>query len=309
MGQRRQKISKMLEQFRPHIQNIESYLEGCLQESLKTQWGEESIYGGVRRLEDSMRYGVLGGGKRFRPLLSVLVAQTLGQPEKRVLPLGAAVEFIHSYSLIHDDLPSMDNDEQRRGRPTNHKIYGETIALLAGDALQPEAFQRIGRAYESQPEIAVELILLLSEAIGVRGMVGGQAIDLEVSEKPPLSSLYALHAMKTGALIRVSVEGAAVVCGASKEVRKNLREFGEKLGLAFQLADDLLDHKPGDPERSGFPYIMGTDGTKSHLDQITRRAIETLDLLGEAAKGLKDLTKWNAGRVERENEASRCASG
>ena len=287
-----------MEQFKSHIQTIEDYLKNCLRESFNTQWGGEAVYGGIRRLEDSICYGVLSGGKRFRPLLSILVAKALGQPEERALPLGAAVELIHSYSLIHDDLPSMDDDDQRRGQPTNHKVYGETTALLAGDALQSEAFQCIGRAYESQPEMAVELVLLLSEAIGVKGMVGGQAIDLEVDEKPSLKSMYDLHRMKTGALIRASIEGAAVTCGASLEVRTNLREFGEKLGLAFQLADDILDYRVDDPEKSGFPYFMGVGETKFHLDQTTKEAIKLLSPLGEPAKGLRNLTEWNAERVE-----------
>ena len=191
----------------------------------------------------------------------------------------------------------MDDDEERRGQPTNHKVYGEATALLAGDALQAKAFQCIVRAYRSQPEVAVELVRLLSEAIGVGGMVGGQAMDLATEGKDSLEFMQCLHGMKTGALICVSVEGAAVACGASVEVRKSLKEFGGKLGLAFQLADDLLDHRPDHPEKSGFPCFMGVEGTRSHLDVTTGEAIELLSPLGEAAKDLKDLTEWNGRRA------------
>ena len=309
MALRKRKIFKMLEQFKPQVRNIENYLESFLQKSLRTPRREDSIYAGLDRLTESIRYGVFGCAKRFRPLLSVLVAKTLEQPEEKVLPLGVAVELIHSYSLIHDDLPSMDNDNQRRGRPTNHRVYGETTALLAGDALQSEAFQCLAWAYRSQPKIAVELILLLSEATGVQGIVGGQAMDLEAEDQETadqkverasssLESMYDLHRMKTGSLIRVSIEGAAVACEASEETRSRLRKFGEKLGLAFQLADDILDYSVDHPEKSGFPYFMGLEKTRSQLTQITNEAMEMLSPLGEAAKSLRDLTQWNAWRAE-----------
>ena len=304
----------MLESFTKPLQKIENSLQNyfkgdSFKGSPQTHNKKLSSHQSLHRLEEAICYGVLSGGKRFRPLLSLLVAKALGKPEDRALPLGIAVELIHSYSLIHDDLPIMDNDDERRGKPTNHKVYGEVVALLAGDALQTEAFSHIGKAYESQPEIAIELILLLSDAIGVKGMVGGQAMDMDMDMdmdmvkndlpqiSPTLESMYQLHQMKTGALIRVSIEGAAVACGAPPEIRQNLKEFGEKLGLAFQLADDILDYNPQSPEKSGFPYLMGLASTRSQLSEISQTAIALLSPLGVAARELKDLTLWNAQRV------------
>ena len=185
----------MLEPFQTPCQKIEDYLQEYFKEpSALTPHRSHPL---VRALYTWKRPYAMAcnGGKRFRPLLSLLVAKALGQPEEKVLPMGIAVELVHSYSLIHDDLPTMDNDDMRRGQPTNHKVYGETTALLAGDALQSEAFLHISQAYRSQPEIATELIWLLSEATGVRGMVGGQAMDLEMEKRdafqnPPLLNLF-----------------------------------------------------------------------------------------------------------------------
>ena len=164
----------------------------------------------ITELKESMYYSAGSGGKRFRPVLSLLVAELFSVPASRVLPFAAAVEFIHTYSLIHDDLPCMDNDDYRRGKPTNHKVYGETTALLAGDALLTEAFLAITKGYKDNGFLASQLCDLLSRAAGVRGMVGGQAIDLK-AKNLTVEELTHLHNLKTGRMIQVAAEGAAVV--------------------------------------------------------------------------------------------------
>ena len=290
----------MLEKFQPSFQKIEDSLQDYFKKL------PEGNYKALSLLKEAMSYGVLGGGKRFRPLLSLLVAQAFQHPEDEVLPLGVAVELIHSYSLIHDDLPTMDNDTQRRGQPTNHLVYGPAMALLAGDALQSEAFCHIGKTYRLQPEISVELIVLLSQAIGLRGMVGGQAMDMSASMGGGVEWLCQLHRMKTAALIRVCVEGAAVICRVREEIRQNLREFGEALGEAFQWADDILDHKPHAPEKSSGPRFIGLEVTKSQLDEVTQRALYLLDPLGQKAKSLREIALWNAHRVEKDHDPFRC---
>ena len=298
----------MIDSFQPYLQKIEKCLEQDLKKCLSDPFPPHIEKACAKTwLADSISYGVLRGGKRFRPLLSILVAKALRQTEDKALPLGISAELIHSYSLIHDDLPMMDNDDERRGQLANHKVYGETIALLAGDALQPMAFENLGFAYRYHPSMALELIVLLSEATGIKGMVGGQAIDVTLEGEILLESRSSfalrcgLHSMKTGALIRFCAEGAAVACEATEEERKNLREFGEKLGFAFQLADDIADHNEDQPEASGFPYIMGLEETKSYLQEITHEALQLLASLGEEAADLRKLTQWNAQRVLAKN--------
>src|SRR4051812_43647285 len=189
----------------------------------------------LERFWESMFYSLLSDGKRFRPVLSMLTAKAFQKPYEVVLPLAAAVELIHTYSLIHDDLPLMDDDDVRRGRPTNHKVYGEAMALLAGDGLLTAAFSIL--AQSASPH-AITAVHLLSEAAGPRGMVGGQVLDIE-SKSPDADLLEEIHQRKTGALIQVSVEAAAVMCGGTPEQQKAMAEYGGHLGMAFQLADDL----------------------------------------------------------------------
>ncbi len=175
-------------------------------------------YKGIQKLKDSMSYSLSKGGKRFRPVLALMIAESFAVHPQRILPWAQAVEMIHTYSLIHDDLPCMDNDDMRRGEPTNHKVYGETTALLAGDALLTEAFAVLATAFRQEGELGLKLVGLLAEAAGLLGMVGGQAIDLENQKlMPGLDELKKMQEMKTGALIRVSAEGAALVCGLPGE--------------------------------------------------------------------------------------------
>ena len=220
---------------------------------------------GLEKLKQSIAYSYSRGGKRFRPVLSLLIAETFAVHPQRVLPWAMAVEMIHTYSLIHDDLPCMDNDDFRRGEPTNHKKFGETTALLAGDALLTEAFALIAQSYKEDPAIGLRLVALLSQAAGLFGMVGGQAIDLEFQKlKPSFADLEQMHLMKTGALIRVSAEGAALICGLPSEKIQLCRQFGERLGLAFQIQDDLIDAKEKQ-EPGSFPEVLGLEQTENYL--------------------------------------------
>ncbi len=197
------------------------------------------------RLHQAMRYSVLGGGKRIRPALVFATARTLGLSEDQVEAAACAIEFIHVYSLVHDDLPAMDDDDLRRGRPTCHKAYDEATAILVGDALQPLAFQILARdpALPASPAVRLRLIDLLSEASGTFGMAGGQAIDLEVQGKQlDIAQVEDMHARKTGALIRASVLMAATCAPDLSPLHyAELTRFAAAIGLAFQIQDDLLD--------------------------------------------------------------------
>jgi geranylgeranyl diphosphate synthase type II len=247
----------------------------------------------LSRFVESLNYSVFSEGKRFRPLLALLTAKALQKSPEQVLPLAAAVELIHTYSLIHDDLPCMDNDDFRRGLPTNHKMFGEAGALLAGDALLTMAF---GILAQSPSPKAATAVALLSEAAGPRGMVGGQALDIE-AQKPNEELLKEIHARKTGRLIQVSVEGAAALCEASSKQIQDLKTYGELLGLAFQLADDLQDFDEGDPEKVSYAATLGVPETIRFLETTSDRALFCLTEFGPSAEGLRQMIKLNRDRV------------
>lgn len=195
------------------------------------------------RLRSAMHYAVLNGGKRLRPFLVVETAALLGGNRQSALRVGAALECVHCYSLVHDDLPAMDNDDLRRGKPTAHIAFDEATAILAGDSLLTYAFDIIASEQTALPDASkVGLILALARAAGIGGMAGGQALDLAAEKQSPdEDGIVTLQAMKTGALIRFACEAGAIVAGAAADDRARLRRFGEKIGLAFQLADDILD--------------------------------------------------------------------
>ncbi|WP_413583161.1 polyprenyl synthetase family protein [Bdellovibrio sp. HCB288] len=251
----------------------------------------------IAELRKSMLYSATNGGKRFRPVLSVLVAEMLGSSAEKVLPFAAAVEMIHTYSLIHDDLPCMDNDDMRRGKPTNHKVYGEDFALLAGDALLTEAFLIIAKNYSENGFLVGRLVQLVSEAAGIRGMVGGQAIDLRAGEKQlTQAELTHLHLLKTGALIRVAVEGAALIAGAKVHEIECLKKFGEGLGIAFQVADDVLDHGEKDQDVRSFTGIIGLEATKDLLKTISESTMAELHKVCPDSAMLEFLVNFNISR-------------
>ena len=245
-----------------------------------------------------MRYSLLQeGSKRFRPVLAMLTAEALGKPAPRVLPLGAAIECVHTYSLVHDDLPAMDNDDFRRGQPTNHKKFNEATAILAGDALLTEAFQLLADNYSGEPQLALKVISEVAKASGLHGMVGGQAIDMaSKKETIDLQELQLMHRWKTGALIRLSVVGAGLLCHATERQMVDLTRYSESLGLAFQVADDILDYDPEKIEPGSYPALMGLEDTKLFLNQLTESCLAQLKQWPETAAPLREIALYNRSR-------------
>jgi geranylgeranyl diphosphate synthase, type II len=242
--------------------------------------------GEAARLGEAMRYSLEAGGKRVRPVLCMLASEAIGGTAAQALPGALALEFIHTYSLIHDDLPAMDDDDLRRGRPTNHKVFGEGHAILAGDALLTEAFGVLAAA-DLDPARKAEALALLAEGAGWRGMAGGQALDLEGEKiaSYDLNHLRLIHRLKTGALLRASLEIGAVLGGAAPAERQALRAYGEAIGLAFQIQDDILDATATDAElgkRAGkdagrgkitYPSLLGLEGARQALSEATETAL------------------------------------
>ena len=264
------------------------------------------------RLHEAMRYSVLGGGKRIRPALLFATARTLGLAEGEVEAAACAVELIHVYSLVHDDLPAMDDDDLRRGRPTCHKAFDEATAVLVGDALQPLAFQLLARdpALPASAAIRLRLVDLLCEASGTFGMAGGQAIDLQAQgQRPDIAQVEDMHARKTGAIIRASVLMAAeCVPQLDPRLHAALNEFATAIGLAFQIQDDLLDVL-GDVSTLGkatgadsqrdkptHPSIIGIAASQERVNLLHGQALGALEAFGERAAPLRSLANWLLSR-------------
>ena len=254
------------------------------------------------RLHEAMRYAAQGGGKRIRPLL-VYAAGTLGEDTNQNASDAAAVaiECIHAYSLVHDDLPCMDDDDLRRGRPTVHKAYDEATALLVGDALQTRAFEVLANA-ECDADIRLAMISALAGASGSRGMAGGQAIDLEsVGKKLDLDGLKQMHAMKTGALLSCSVQMGGIAAKLNSTQMQYLHHYSEALGLAFQIVDDVLDAtadsqtlgktagKDAANDKPTYVTLMGLDYAQKAAKDLQETAIASLESFGPKAQALKDL--------------------
>ena len=242
--------------------------------------------GEALRLAEAVRYSLEAGGKRVRPVLCLLAAEAVGGSAAQALPGALALEYVHTYSLIHDDLPAMDDDDLRRGRPTNHKVFGEGHAILAGDALHTEAFGVLAAA-DLDPVCRAEALVLLAEGAGWRGMAGGQALDLEGEKVATydLDHLRLIHRLKTGALLRCSLEVGAVLGGATGPERQALRAYGAAIGLAFQIQDDILDATATEAalgKRTGkdagkgkitYPSLLGLEGARTALAEATETAL------------------------------------
>ncbi len=284
-----QKLSELKTKIQNHSTNVESFLNLNFH-----------AYEGIQEnILSAMRYSLLQkGAKRFRANLACFTAEALGSQAKEIIPFAAALECIHAYSLIHDDLPSMDNDDVRRGEPTNHKVYGEAKALLAGDGLLTEAFSLIARSYAATPEIGLKLVASLSKAAGMFGMISGQARDLESNDTPleKIEELKLMHEQKTGALILSAIEGAALVGGASVRQSTDLQVFGRNLGLAFQVKDDLLDYS----EDKGMSYtkFMGFVGAESFLQELTELCLTKLADWDNKADSLREMAAYNLTREQ-----------
>lgn len=262
------------------------------------------------KLHESMLYSIRAGGKRLRPILAIAACEACGPDAERVLPVAAALEMIHTYSLIHDDLPAMDDDALRRGKPTNHKVFGEAVAILAGDALLTEAFRIMTRYRhpEVNASVLLDVVESIAEASGSKGMAGGQVIDLESEDKKiDLNKLEELHRQKTGRLIRVSVEAGAKLAGARADQVEALGLYGEKIGLAFQIADDVLDIEGGEEigkdvgsdvanHKSTYPSLLGLEESKAKARQLVEEAILLLQSFDAKADPLREIAKYVVSR-------------
>jgi geranylgeranyl diphosphate synthase, type II len=261
--------------------------------------------GRPRHLAEAMRYATLNGGKRLRPLLCIAAAEAVGGTMHQVLPTACALELIHAFSLVHDDLPALDNDTLRRGKPTCHVQFGEAMAILAGDALFAHAFLLIAQqAEQCLPERVVRVLHLIADATGVDGMVGGQVEDI-LSEGEPISpdTLAYIHSRKTGALFRAAVLSGAILAGASPEAEQALEAYSRALGLAFQIVDDILN-EIGDPARLGkpvgtdrarqkatYPRLYGLEAAYARAQQELQNALNALQPFGTVADPLRWLAR------------------
>jgi len=294
--------------------NLEAYLaerralvDAALEQSLKPSETTPP------RLAEAMRYAVMSGGKRVRPILALAACEAVPAPSRLALAFGCAIELVHAYSLVHDDLPSMDDDELRRGRPTVHVVYGEALAILTGDALLTEAFRVAAEgAAEAgvEPKRALALIATIAVAAGAGGMVGGQVADLEaegvVADRAVVESI---HRRKTAALIAAAVDAGAVAGEATGARRAALAEYGRALGLAFQIADDILDATAptavtgkrvgGDAEhrKATFPAVLGLDGARAAARDLLARCLAATEALGTPAEPLRAIARFVVERA------------
>lgn len=318
------------EAFHSHLSTLRTQVEAALVECLRgVQWPES--------LRTAVEYSLMAGGKRLRPVLVHLAAEVCGGQRCDAMPAACAIEMIHTYSLIHDDLPSMDDDDYRRGRLTSHKVYGEALAILAGDCLLTLAFETLAGS-ELDAVRRTELVRILGIAAGGRGMVGGQVLDLEAERGSFLAKLSAetagvqrssqaevsnscrnisnqtsetrveeltqIHRMKTGALIAASLDMGAVSAGANPEQRKKLRDYGHCIGLAFQIADDLLD-VTGDAAKLGktpgrdidlgkltYPALLGLEASRRKALALIQEACESVQIFGDSGQHLQELARF-----------------
>lgn len=257
----------------------------------------------------AMRYSLFAGGKRLRPILCLAGSSAVGGSEEEALPVACALEMIHTYSLIHDDLPLMDDDDFRRGRPTNHKVFGEAIAVLAGDALLTEAFACLVSEETTScipSEVVVRVVELIALAIGYRGMVGGQAVDIRSQGKKEadFATVDFIHRKKTAALITASVLCGGMVGGGNEQQLKALRTYGENIGLAFQISDDILDIE-GESDRLGkdvgkdellgkvtYPGVVGLARSKEVRAKLMDAALDSLSSFDDRAEPLREIARY-----------------
>lgn len=276
---------------------------------VRTELGE----GCPAKLQEAIRYSLLAPGKRLRPMLVLMAAEACGGSVEAAMPAACAVEMIHAYSLIHDDLPAMDDADLRRGQPTSHKMFGEAMAVLAGDAMLTMAFEVLAKEIKP-PDVAAACCAALAEAAGPRQLVGGQADDVagqgphSLGPGAGLVELESIHHRKTGALIRASLRLGAMVSGAAPAALGALDRYGQRLGLAFQITDDLLDvqsdeastgktaGQDADQGKLTFPSLLGVEESRQRAEHLIGEACEALAPLGEPAAWLVQLAQFVAGR-------------
>jgi geranylgeranyl diphosphate synthase type II len=277
-----------------YIKIINDYLDKSIGEC---DFGEDIVH-------NAMKYSLGIGGKRIRPVLVLEFCRICGGDIEDALPFAAAIEMIHTYSLIHDDLPCMDDDDMRRGMPSCHKKFGEEYALLAGDGLLTRAFGIVAESQIAQksPEVAIEAIRLLSSLAGVNGMIGGQVVDLRNEDKPcELNVLQTMDSLKTGALIKCASLLGVIAAKGTNEEKDAATSYAENLGHAFQIVDDILDvigdekelGKPigsdANSNKSTYVSILGIEKSQKYADELTKKAIDSLDIFGEDAEFLRNL--------------------
>ncbi len=290
--------------FPARLAAVAEQMEATLSAVLPSPGGHQSV------IMEAMRYAALGGGKRLRPFLMIETARMLGHEDKGVHVAAAALECLHVYSLVHDDLPCMDDDDLRRGKPTVHKAYDEALAVLAGDGLLTHSFELLAREdVHPNPSVRLSLIAALAHAGGTQGMIGGQVIDISVSESDRDEALITqLQDLKTGALIEYAVTAGATLANATAEQHKALKNYARDMGLAFQIKDDILDVE-GDAEVVGkavgkdenlgkatFVSILGLEGAREKAAQLGQRAKRHLDPFGNSAQTLCDTVDFVLNR-------------
>ncbi len=276
---------------------------------------EQSLPGTLcdpEKLYESMRYSLLGGGKRVRPILTIAAAQALGYDNDAMLPFAASLEFVHTYSLIHDDLPAMDDDDYRRGRLTNHKVFGDGMAILAGDALLTMAFELCSQTEGANGLTVGQQLTIVRELAfgsGHQGMVGGQVMDIQAeNQEVELAHLQKIHSHKTGQLIRAAVRIGGIIGGASSVQVQSLTSYAEDIGLAFQIADDVLNmvgtreelgKDAGTDEKRGkktYPSFFGIDGARKLGEECIERAINRLESFDSQADPLRHIATYIMSR-------------
>lgn len=286
------------EEYNKRIEEI----EGILTRFLPPKEGEQKV------IMEAMEYSLMAGGKRLRPMLMLESFRLFGGSGEAIEPFMAAIEMIHTYSLVHDDLPAMDNDEYRRGRKTTHVVYGEDMGILAGDALLNYAFETACKAFNMEPENSLRIgkaLKILAEKSGIYGMIGGQVVDVRASgRKISGDVLNFIYRLKTGALIEASVMAGAVLAGASDEETRQMEQIAGKIGLAFQIQDDILDvtstteilgkpvHSDEKNEKTTYVTWKGLETSGNEVGRLTEEAIRQLGMLGRDNEYLEELFRW-----------------
>ncbi len=260
------------------------------------------------RLHEAIRYAVFGGGKRLRPVIALWACEANGGPAADAMPAACALEMIHTYSLVHDDLPAMDDDDFRRGRPSCHKAYDEATAMLVGDGLQAAAFETIA-SRTPDSSVAAALVVELARAAGSRGMVGGQQLDLQSDTSATAKRLDEIHRMKTAAMFTASARMGAVAARASADALRQMTTYGQSLGLAFQIVDDILDvcgtaealgktpGKDAKQEKATYPALFGLPESRRRAEKLIEAAVAAVSLLGRRGARLKALAEFILSRT------------
>ena len=300
----------MLEQRKSSAFDLASYLQD------KKELVEVALDGSLpivrpEKIYEAMRYSLLAGGKRLRPILCLATCELLGGTEEMAMPTACALEMIHTMSLIHDDLPAMDNDDYRRGKLTNHKVFGEDIAILAGDGLLAYAFEFVATQTQNvAPKNIIEVIARLGRTVGAAGLVGGQVLDLESEGKTDITAetLTFIHTHETGALLETSVVSGAILAGAGPEEVQKLSQYAQNIGLAFQIIDDILDitatqeelgKKAGKDlvaQKATYPSLWGIEESRNQAQQLIDSAIDKLADYGEKAAPLRAIAQYIVNR-------------